>query len=56
MGLLEVVWKVIEAITDIWKKTTVKFHDILHRFHDNRRMVTAIMEINMSQELTSIYQ
>ena len=34
----------------------VKFYDILHGFHANRGKGTVIMELNMAQELVSIYQ
>ena len=32
IGLIEFVWKLIEAIMDNWIKATIDFHDILHGF------------------------
>ena len=54
--MLQVMWKVVEAIVDTGMKTTMKFHDILHGFRDCRGMGTATMEIKMAQELASIDQ
>ena len=56
IGLLEVLWKVVKAITNTWVNTDVKFHDILHGFCSQKGMGTAIIELNIAQELASIYQ
>ena len=47
--LLEVLWKVAEAIIDTWIKTTVMFNDVLHGFRTCRGTGTDIMELNMAQ-------
>ena len=56
IGLLEVLWKVVEAIVDNQIKTVVKFHDILHGLRAKRGTGTSITELNMFQELASIDQ
>ena len=54
--MLEVLWKVVEAIIDTRIKMVVKFHDISNQFHSNRGTGTAIMDLNMAQEVESIHQ
>ena len=49
IGLLEVLWKLVESIIDTWIKTTVMFHDILHGFIACRGTGKAIMELKMAQ-------
>ena len=56
VGLLEVIWKVVEAVIDTWIKTVVQFHDVLHRFFSGRGARTAIMELKIAQELASVDQ
>ena len=56
IGLLEVLWKLAEAIFDTKIKMMVKFHYALHGLHAKIGMVMAIIDINMLQELTIIYQ
>ena len=52
--LLGVLWKVVEAIIDTRIKTAMVFHDVLHVFSGFRGTGTAILDINMYQELASI--
>ena len=52
--MLEVVWKVVEAVIDARIKTAVRFNDVLRVFHEGREMGTAIMEIKLAQELESM--
>ena len=56
IGIIEVMWKVVEAIIDTRIKTVVTFHNVLHGFSAIRGTWTAITDINMVQELASIYQ
>ena len=56
IGILVSLWKVVEAIIETNIKTAVMFHDVLYGFHACRGTGTAIMEINMDQELASIDQ
>ena len=44
----------MEAISDTLIKKAMTFHDILHRFRALRRTGTAIMELNIAQELASV--
>ena len=52
--MLEVLWKVVEAIIDTRIKTVVTFHETLNGFRASRGMFMAMVEINMMQELESI--
>ena len=50
IGLLEVVWKVIEKIIDARLKC-VPLHDALHGFRPGRGCSTAIMEVKLATQL-----
>ena len=54
ISLIEVPWKLVEAIINTWAKIAVKFHDILHGFYSNRGTRTATMELNMYQDMATI--
>ena len=56
IGILEVLWKILEAIIDTRIKTEVMFHDVLHGFYACRGTGTAIIGIKMAQELATIDQ
>ena len=56
MGLIDVLWKVVEYIIDTRIKTVVTFHDVLNGFRASRGTGAAIMEINMAHEPASINQ
>ena len=56
IGLLDVLWKVIEAIIDTHIKKAVTFHYILHGFCSGRVMGTAIMDLNLAKYLACVYQ
>ena len=43
IDLLEVVWKLVEAVIDTRIKPVVQFHDVFHRFSAGRGAGTAIM-------------
>ena len=43
IGLLEVVWKVVEAVIDIWIKSVVQSQNVLHGFCAERGSGTDIM-------------
>lgn len=54
IGLLEVTWKLCEAIIDTRVKQVVKLHDCIHGFTAHRGTGTAIIEAKLQQELASI--
>ena len=56
IGMLEVMWKVVEGVIDTLVKSEVQFHDVLHGFHAGRGKGTTIMDLNISQDLKSMYQ
>ena len=57
IGLLEVVWNVVNAVIDTYIKTAVHFHDVLHRFCAGRGGGGATTtDPKFSQDLSSVYQ
>jgi Reverse transcriptase (RNA-dependent DNA polymerase) len=54
IGLLEILWKLVEAIIDQRVNKTAKFHDILHGFRNHRGTGTSIIEAKLQQELTHL--
>ena len=56
IGLLEYLWKVVEAIIDTCPRSSVRLHNILHGFHAGRVTRTAILELNLAQYLASVDQ
>ena len=56
LGLIEVLWKVVEAIIDTQIKTMVTFHDFLHGFCAFIGTGAATMKLNMAQDIASISQ
>jgi len=57
IGLLEVVWKLMEAINDTRVKEVIEFHDCLHGFHSGRGprgTDTAVIEAKLIQQLAAI--
>ena len=54
--ILEVVWKVVEAVIDTRIKSVVQFYNVLHRFCAGGGAGTAILEIKLAQELESVDQ
>ena len=53
--MLEVVWKVMEAVIDARIKIVVQFHDVLHGFCTGRDAGTVIIELKLAHELESVY-
>ena len=53
---MEVLWKVMEGIIDARIKKAVTFHDVLHKFCAGKGTGTAIMELKLTQEMTSLDQ
>ena len=47
IGLLEMIWKVVEAIINTRLQTSIQFHNILHGLHAGRVMGMATMEIKI---------
>ena len=54
IGLLETLWKVVEALIDTRIRASLQFHDNLHKFWARRGTGMAITELNLSQELAII--
>ena len=56
ISLLETLWKVVEELIDTCLRASLQMQDILHRFRDRRGTGTAIMELNIAQDLAVIDQ
>ena len=54
--MLEVVWKVVEAVIDTQIKSVFQYHGILHGFCTRRGTRTTIIELKLAQELESVDQ
>ena len=56
IGLLELLWKVVEVIIDTRLRASFHLHSILHGFCVGRVIGTEILEMNLAQELASVDQ
>ena len=56
IGLLELLWKVVEAIIDTRLRESFFLHNALHRFCAGRGMGTAILKLNLEQEFDRVDQ
>ena len=54
IGLLENLWKVVEALVDTGIGASLQFHGVLHGLRDGRAKGMAIMELNLAQEISII--
>ena len=56
IGLLELLWKVVEAIIDTLLKAGIRLNEIIHGLCSGREMDMVILKLYMSQELDSMEQ
>ena len=56
IGLLEYLWKVVEAIIDTHLRASVCLHNVMNGLRTGRRMGTATLELKMAQEISSMDQ
>ena len=49
IGLLDTVWKVVEALIETHLNASLQFHNVLNRFRAGRGTGTAIMELKLTQ-------
>ena len=56
IGLLEALWKVVEALIGTRFRAILQMHEVLYGFRAGRGTRTAIMELKLDQELSRIYQ
>jgi len=54
IGLLEVVWKLMEETVDARVKEAIEFHDCLHGFRSGRGTDTAVIEAKLIQQLAAV--
>ena len=55
-GLLETLWKVVEALIDTRLRANIHMYVVLHRLGYGIGTRTDIMELNLAQDVASIYQ
>jgi hypothetical protein len=55
IGLLELLWKVVERILD-WQLNALPIHEALHGCQNGRGMGTAILEAKLAQQLAHLEQ
>ena len=56
IGLLELLWKVVEVIIDTRLRASFHLHSFLHGFCIGKGIGTEILEMNLAQELASVDQ
>ena len=52
IGILEVIWKEVSGVVNVWIWVAVDFHDTLHGFSSGRVMMTTSLEANLLHKLT----
>ena len=56
IGMLDTLQKVVGVLIDNRSRTSLQLHDVLHGFRDRRGTMTAIMELNLAQDISIIEQ
>ena len=54
IGLLETLWKLVEALIETRLCANLQFHEVLHGFRAGRGTGRDIMELKIAQELSRI--
>ena len=54
IGLLEMMWKLVAAILNLWITASINFHDFLHGFRAGRGTGTATLESKLLQQLAAL--
>ena len=54
IGLLEFLWKVVEAIIDTHLRASVRLHDILHDFRIGKGTGKVILDLKLAQKLANV--
>ena len=56
IGLLGIIYKVVEVVIDTLVNAIFQLHYVLHGFHGGRVTGTDIVELKLLQDLASMYQ
>ena len=56
IGLMELIWKVVEGIIDTCLRQSFRLHNVLHGFHTGMGTGKAILELKMLHELSILEQ
>ena len=56
IGLMESLWQVVVVIIDIRLRGTVHLHSVLRGLRKGRGMGKDILEVNLAQKLSGMYQ
>ena len=54
IGLLEVMWKVVAAILNLWLKVSITYHNFLHGFRAGRGTGTATLEAKLLWQIAAL--
>ena len=54
IGILETLWKVVEALIDTCLRASLQFHEVIHGFQAGRGTGTAIMDMKLAQEISRL--
>ena len=54
IGLMKVMWKVVEVILNSWLTASITFHDFLHGFWESRGTGTATLKAKLIQQLVAL--
>ena len=54
IGLMEVMWKVMAAILNLWLTASISFHDFFHSFWKGCGIGTATLEAKLLQQLAAL--
>ena len=56
IGLLEILWKVVDALIYTHLRASLQMHDVLHEFRAGTGMGTAILDLKLDQDIAIIDQ
>ena len=54
IGLVEVMWKVVAEILNLWLTASITFHDFLHGFRAGCDTGTATLDTKLIQQLAAL--
>ena len=56
IGLLELLWNMVESIINACLRESVRLHDVRYGFHTGRGIGTVTLELKLVQEIGSMNQ
>ena len=55
IGILDTLWKVVEALIHTGLRDSLQFHNVLYGFRAGRGTGTYIMDLKLAQEIANVY-